>query len=304
MRKTCFLSVFVLFSLTVAACRPPSQSPMAYRPLGYDKAALLQLRADGFVIEDVEQRARMATALLHLLGAPDPVLRDKIAYEAYTTWLRGKLLPAETIRQLRSALIELLTAPDDEGFRRPFAALVLAEVARSDRIDPLFSGDERTEMISAATAYMQSIDDYRGFSEVEGWRHGVAHTADLFMQLALNPALSRTQLMAVREGVADRIVPTNAHFYIYGESGRLARPILFIALRNVFTAQEWAEWFDRMASPAPMSAWNEAYSSQAGLAKLHNTRAFAQALFVRAAGDDARLAPIRDGASAILRKLP
>ena len=41
---------------------------------------------------------------------------------------------------------------------------------------------------------MKSMLDYRGFVPGAGWRRAVAHGADLLMQLALNPAVERTQL--------------------------------------------------------------------------------------------------------------
>lgn len=208
--------------------------------------------------------------------------------------------------RLRTSLIDQLATDegDDEGFRRPFAALVLAEVARVDRITPLFSAAERNEILATAVAYLRAIDDYRGFDEVSGWRHGVAHGADLLMQLALNPALDRAQLLQIRDAVGAQIVPAGAHLYVYGEPARLARPVLFVAARGVLTEAEWADWFAAIGSPSPFAGWGEVHSSQVGLAKLHNTRAFAQAVYVSAtASEDQALAPLRAGALALLQSL-
>lgn len=276
------------------------------RPLGYGKAELLDLRAQEFAIDDPAERQRFVLDLLDCLANPDPVLRDQVAYEGFATLLRGRQLDSDTIRQLRTALLGQMTATDDEsGFQRPFAALVLSEVARADRIEPMFTDEERAGLVTAACDYMRSIDDYRGFDETEGWRHGVAHDADLLMQLALNPALDRDQLIHIRDAVASQVAPPGNHFYVYGESGRLARPILFVAMREEFTNDEWADWFESIASPEPFAAWGEVFSSQAGLAKLHNTRAFLQVIYVNAtASDNAALAPLRSASLEALRKLP
>jgi len=279
----------------------------ACRPLDYDQAKLLELRADEFAIEDPAERQRFALELLGCLGDADPVLRDQVAYEGYATLLRSKQLDSSTIRQLRGALIEMLASPDadDAGFRRPFAALVLSEVARADRIEPVFTDTERAELVTAACSYMQGIEDYRGFDETEGWRHGVAHDADLLMQLALNPALDRDRLIQIRDAVASQIAPPGSHFYVYGESDRLARPILFIAMRDAFSADEWAAWFDRVASPEPFADWSGVFTSQIGLAKLHNTRAFLQVIYVNAtATDNEDLAPLRSASLEALKTLP
>ena len=221
--------------------------------------------------------------------------------------LRGGHLDADTIRALRSSLIEQLDigAEDGTGFRKPFAALVLSEVARADRMDPVFSDEERAALVMAATAYMRGIDDYRGFDQQTGWRHGVAHAADLLMQLSLNPALDRSQLETILDAVASQVTPEGSHFYIYGESGRLARPVLFIAMREVFDDREWANWIGDVTSAGPFGEWSEVFSSQAGLARLHNIRAFVQAIYVNStASDQESLAPLRSSALEALKKLP
>src|SRR3546814_13792449 len=63
--------------------------------------------------------------LLGCLGDPDPAMRDGIAYEALTHWLRAGTFDAEALRGLRDRLYVLLDGPAGSGFVRPFAALVL-----------------------------------------------------------------------------------------------------------------------------------------------------------------------------------
>jgi hypothetical protein len=304
-----FLALVLLIAALPAAAKPAAAraAESACQPLGLDREALVSLKAGGFEIEDPARRERLAFDLLACLGDPDPVLRDGMAYEGFATLLRGKLLSSDTVRRLRMALLELL---DDEGgdpmgFRRPFAALVLSEVARADRIAETFTATERAALVERGAAYLRSVDDYRGFDAVEGWRHGVAHGADLLMQLALNPAIEAAQFLTIREAVAAQIAPPGEHFYIYGEPGRLARPILFLAKRGAFSAGEWADWFAALAAPAPLASWEEAFASQAGLAKLHNTRAFAEAVFIAArVSEESELEPLAAGALALLRALP
>jgi len=117
--------------------------------------------------------------------------------------------------------------------------------------------------------------------------------------------LMRTQDPTGAYGYQGQVAPAGTHFYIYGEAGRLARPILFIAIRDVFTEQEWADWFENISSPEPNGEWSEVFGSQAGLAKLHNTRAFVEAIYVNAtASDNDALAPLRSAALDGLRRLP
>jgi hypothetical protein len=105
--------------------------------------------------------------------------------------------------------------------------------------------------------------------------------------------------------VSSQIAPPGEHFYIYGESERLARPVLFVAMRGLHSPEEWTGWFAQVASSAPLSGWDQAYQSNAGLARRHNTRAFLLLVYaeIRDSKNEhlARLAPI---VTAALAKVP
>lgn len=277
------------------------------KPLGLDKDELLQLKEQGYEIADPDRRDRFAIELVECLGDPDPQIRDGIAFDGFVTLLRGKQLRYEAIRTLLSTMTSQLRSDeaDQPGFRKPFLALSLAEVARADRIDVIFSAEERADLVAVSNIYMRSVSDYRGFDEEEGWRHGVAHTADLQMQLTLNSAVTQEQLVQMRDAIATQVAPQGDHFYVYGESGRLARPILFMAARDAFTEQQWIDWFAAIGAAYPFETWSDVFSSQAGLAKLHNTRAFAEAIYVSGIGSDTvGLQAAAAGALELLKTLP
>ncbi len=277
-------------------------------PEGFDRAELDALKQAAFVVEAEGPRAELAIGLVDCLAHADPTLRDGIAFEAYYTWMRAKALPPATLRQINASLQDALreAAPDAAGFRKPFAALALAEVARTDRIESWLTAKERATLLRTAVDYVASVHDYRGFDAAEGWRHGVAHGADLLMQLALNPALTRIQLDSILGAVVAQIAPPGEVFYRYGESERLMRPVLFVAARGLHTEAEWAAWLARVASPAPMGDWREAFTTDAGLAKKHNTSAFLQALYLNVgeSEDAAMRARLMPGLKAAVRALP
>lgn len=248
-------------------------------PAGHSRASLLELRQGDFAIEDADRRNQMAIALLACTGDPDPEIRDGIVYEGLATWLRGRQLAPETVQTLREGLLRQLRATDDaNGFLKPFAALDLSEVVRSDRVDAVFTPAQREEIVEAADDYLRGVRDYRGFSETEGWRHGVAHGADLVLQLVLNPRIDAAQVRRLLGAVAAQVSPSGAVFYVYGEPDRLARAVFHAYRRGDLAASEWESWFHSIASPAPLGAWSDAWSTQAGLAKRHNTLAFLRAL--------------------------
>jgi hypothetical protein len=255
-------------------------------PAPWTQVRLEELKRDGFKLSDALQRQELARALPACLGHANPALRDGIAFEALSSWLRGGQLDHATLRTLRRDLLIAMAAPDAAGFRAPFAALVLSEVARTDRLAPWMTTEERDELIRGASMYLAAITDYRAFDDTEGFRHGVAHGADLVLQLALNPVTSKTQLDQLIGAVASQVSPNANVAYWAGEPDRLARPIVFIAQRKLHADSEWQELFGRVSHPRPLESWQAAFTSESGIKKRHNVRAFLLSVYASASSSD------------------
>jgi hypothetical protein len=261
-------------------------------PEGWSAEKLQALREGHFKLEDAAQRDALALALVDCLGDPDPVLRDNTAFEGLSQWMREKSLSPPTLAALRERLQPELNAPppDEFGVRQPFTALVLSEVARTDRVEPWLTAEQRAALVADAATYLSGVRDYRGFVDGEGWRHGVAHGSDLALQLAVNPAIDRAQLDTLLAAVRSQVVAADGHAYIHGEPGRLARVVYFAAQRNLHDKAHWDAWLQDVSSPGPLKDWGYAFGSEAGLARLHDTRAFLQALLaLTVRGEDAAL---------------
>ena len=262
--------------LILLACAP---ALAAYPPAGQGRAGLQALKAAGFAVADPAGKQALAMGLVDCLGDPDPLLRDGIAYEALQHWMRAGDFDAAFLRRVRDALFARLDGPDPQGVSRSFAALVLAEVARTDRVAPWMQPAEREAMLARATAYLGSVADYRGFEPGIGWRHGVAHGADWLLQLSLNPALEAAQLRRILDVVALQAVPASGHAYVFGESDRLVQPVAYIARRGVLVEADWQAWLASLvARLGPMPAAGDA----AWLARRHDLTAFLSALYIQA----------------------
>lgn len=309
MRLVTALAFVAILAAPAAAQSAGDRCP----PAGWTIDRLTRLKAGKFTVAEPAERQALALALTACLAHPNPALRDGIAFEGLTIWLRAGSLDRSTIVELRRRLLPMLAdaAPspqgpsDGHGFGAPFAAIVLAEVARTDRIAAWMSAEEREAIVQAAASYLVGVHDYRAFSDTEGFRHGVAHGADLVLQLALNPAVTKPQLDRLLAAIAAQIAPRFIVSYTAGEPNRLARPVLFIAQRGLHTDNEWKAWFAQVLSPAPMAGWDEAFASEAGLAKRHNTRAFLLSVYASASASDNAgvrqlLAPVHEG----LKQLP
>jgi len=294
MPKFLFPSLLALLTAPVFAACPPD---------GQSSESLQALKMLKFTVPDAVERQALAVGLLDCLDDPDPALRDGITYEALTQWMRAGNFDAEALRGLRDKLQAMLTEADGQGFRKPFAALVLSEVARTDRVAPWMTPVERAAMVEQAAGYIESVRDYRGFDDKEGWRHGVAHGADWLMQLSLNPALERAQTDRILAAVAAQAVPESAHAFVFGEPGRLARPLLFIAKRGLYSDAEWQGWF--AALPPKLGDASNAYNEVAWLARRHDLMGFMMSLYLEAdQSDDPQVKLLKPAIVAALKQVP
>lgn len=283
-KSTCSLFALSL-AFAIAGCSTitASESSTVDACVAHDRGQFETYKAEEYKLTDGTDANSVALNFADCLGSPDPDLRDGIAYEGLAALLRSGRINDDTKRSLLNSLSANLSEDmsDPQGFLKPFSALVLAEVVRADRVEPYLNPNQRVDVVKTGAAYLRSITDYRGYDDKEGWRHGVAHTADLLMQLALNDNIGAAEHKTMLSAIAAQMSPQNVS-YIYGEPGRLARPVLFMAAQEKLDAEVWTDWFSTLTDAAPFEGWANTYSSSAGLAKRHNTKAFLSSLYMTA----------------------
>ena len=242
---------------------------------------LKTLKANGWKIIDDGKRQSLALAAAACLGVADNELRDELAFEALSAWMRAEQLNLATLTSLRLKMLATLQTDaantDTQGFLRPFAILTLAELVRVDRHKAYLTPQERIEIVNVAATYLSTLRDYRGFDERDGWRHGIAHSADLMLQLAMNPAIQKPQHELMLAALASQIAPST-HFYQYGEGVRLMTAVYYLAKTPSFNQRDWNVWFKQLMEqnmqPNPDGKYN-----QARLAQRHNISAFLLPLY-------------------------
>lgn len=304
--KSSVLSIAALCSIGACAAAPS----VAPHSIEYTDCALVDIpteilttwRESEFKDQQTDKGAREFASCL---GHPNPFLRDQIGYEGLTAALRSDTISETTRRELIAQLSGDLESQDSDGFLAPFSALGLSELVRTDRVESFLTPAERVNIVENVANYIAGVSDYRAFSNQEGWRHGVAHGADVAMQLSLNPNLRADSLLKLRAAIAQQITNRTGYAFTHNEPERLARPIIFMAMQNKIEADDWTNWFEAIGDPAPLSDWSGAYQAETDLARLHNLKSFARVLYINASlSENEALKPITDGALALLRKLP
>jgi len=276
-----WISSFALAA--IAACLSTEQATHAQEPEGevYQpcensdelQTALKALEPAENTVQTAHIDRPFISTLVECLGSPDPVLRDKVGYEGLSLLLRSELVNDPLKHDIRLKLLANMDpeTPDPDGVLKPFSVLVLAEIIRADRVSPYMSDAERSEALDAGIRYLYQLNDYRDYDDREGWRHGVAHGADLLLQAVLNPAYDREAHLMIVETAFVKARALN-HGYTAGEGERLARPILYAANAGKITQEEWGLLFGDFMSPSPMLEWSDAYRSRGGLNRLHNAK--------------------------------
>ena len=162
-------STFTAFTIALFVCLP-SAGFSAQCEDHFSDHQLLSLKRHNFDIESADKRNSTALKLMTCIGHSNPAIRDGVVYEASNYWLRKQLLTTNTTIAMFEVLTNILanqnsngTVQDSSNFKQPFAALVLSEVVRVDRISPYLNTKQRQQIVDASSHYMQQISDYRGF---------------------------------------------------------------------------------------------------------------------------------------------
>lgn len=228
-------------------------------------------------------RHERALGLADCLSDPRPAIRDGLAFESLSRMMRAGELEQRTLLALKTDLIERVRRSDGSALLKSFSALALSEIARTDRVKPWMVDNERQELVDTAATFLSGISDYRAFSDKEGFVHAVAHGADFALQLALNPAITKPQLSKLLSAIVVQVAPGDPGVaYWAGEPDRLARAVVFIAQRKLHTDDEWKTWFTLVMDPKPIASWDAAFTSESGIRKHHNVRAFLLSVFATA----------------------
>ncbi|MFZ6760519.1 DUF2785 domain-containing protein [Undibacterium sp. Ji50W] len=265
----CLWTLLAVTATAYADCQP--NSPMHNE--------LKALKADGWKLADDDKRQQLALSAADCLGVSNPELRDELAFDALSAWMRAEKLTVTTLTALRIRMLNAVQAPaaEETSFLRPFAILTLAELVRVDRRKPYLTAEERIDIVNAGSHYLTHLRDYRGFDEKNGWRHGIAHSADLMLQLAMNPVIEKPQHETMLAAIASQVAPST-HFYQYGEGVRLMTAVFFLAKTPSFGVRDWNVWFNKLMENSIQAGPNTQYT-QARLAQRHNVSAFLLPLY-------------------------
>jgi len=256
-----------------------------------DRAGWIAFAKGGFVVPAGQQAVDWLIAMNSLLASPDPVLRDEVAYTAAERWiLRERLLSPSELRRLldqwgRNLGQGLGESGNDGVFLRSFSALCLSVVAASDLSAPFLAPAEVRTFFDQMIDYLERERDLRGYDREHGWRHSVAHTADVLKFLARNPKLGAGTDARLLAAMRAKLEAADAVF-AWGENQRIAQALHAAVRRDDADpavleawARSWVEAYQALWSGGPQVEPRR-------FAVVENARQVMQALYAALSMDD------------------
>ena len=289
--------------LCVLCCAGAASAPGATRgqgthenQSGHTREFWRQIAKNHYTIPAGQEAFPLARELSGYLGAPDPELRDDLAYSTLAIWItRQKKFSSEDLAtlleewqgNLRAGIGETGT---DSILKRSFSALCLSSLAERDLKEP-FLGERRFRtLLNAALAYLGDERDLRGFEAKKGWIHATAHTADLLAALAENKFFTKQDQERVLKAITQRLA-TASDIFAYGEQDRLANVAAAVASRGDFDSEGWSSWVAQMDKEDRV-VWNESPPKMQPLARFEN-----DSYFLRATATQISLRPATDAST-------
>jgi hypothetical protein len=255
-------------------------------------AALLQAIVESdYVVPKSHSVQELTPQLTSALGSPDSDLREN-SLSVLWEWITGGHYSPDRLRDIGSQMAHNLTVGIEESgtdtvFLRAFSVLILATVITRDEQceagdaepGPFLSQDQVRDWLAQGLTYLEREKDLRGYVEGKGWSHAIAHTADLFRDLARSRYLDALDLECMLNAIADKIITPVDRVYLYQEDERLAYAVMSALLRDLLDMSFLKRWLDRIVAPPDQTPWHEAFAHQFNNNARHNARSFLRSLY-------------------------
>lgn len=188
--------------------------------------------------------------LLEDIGNSDPVIRDELVYPALARLLyRDHLELAENIKIAellfteRFLFYKIGEMDLPSVYTRTFSALQIAVILFKHNEKPFLSKKQIVEMYNLFIKYFEQENDLRGYDDVNGWAHSVAHAADVFKQFVQAKELS-VELVDFLRVIKDKIAQSR-YFFINNEDERIISAVDLLIKRDILPKEieEWIKSF-------------------------------------------------------------
>lgn len=169
------------------------------------------------------------------IGDLDSDIRDQLVFNSFCHGFLDHCFTNEQMRRIANDVTtkQLLFCGitgqnEDDIYTRTFTALLGSLMLHVDKENAFLSDFERQTWLAWSITYLNTEDDWRGFTQEHGWAHGIAHGSDLLTEAATHPSFSSIQLKQALDTVKNVLYKQTSPF-LDDEEERLARVILAVS---------------------------------------------------------------------------
>lgn len=158
------------------------------------KSELIDLTSDN------EQQIRekdldpLIKKMMNHIGSPDSELRDTLIYSTFGKLIQEDYLTDQQMQYIietclndQYLFLNIGVLNEDSVFTRSFSALTIALILAKDRETHFLSEDTLFTAIESSINFLVKEEDIRGYIEIKGWAHSIAHGADLLTAAIKHP---------------------------------------------------------------------------------------------------------------------
>lgn len=227
----------------------------------------------------------LTASMMNAIGTVDGELRDALIYTTFAHLITEDRLNPESLKKLLAESLDeshlfhgLGESGTDSVFARAFSVLVVALILYADRRRSFLSGTEMVHVKESLIDYLKGEQDRRGYVEGKGWAHAIAHTADVFDEMAKHPLLESNGLYELLETIQNKLL-WGEGVDTHNEDERLALPVFAIMERRLVKDERifrWIEDFQHLLVKA-----KETSTDTQSMNMRLNVRNFLRSLFFR-----------------------
>ncbi|MEK4661731.1 DUF2785 domain-containing protein [Priestia sp. FSL H7-0729] len=189
--------------------------------------------------------------MIHNIGSLDAQLRDELIYTTLSNWIPGNALTIYELEQVLPIVLDenhlffgLGETNSDSVFTRSFSMLVVSLFFTRNRESPFLSKEHIHRIKESVFYNVQKERDYRGYDEVKGWAHAIAHAADVLDDLAQCTELDEIDLITILDLVYQKATITD-RVYSDGEDERMVKSIISVLNRKMLSQTYIKQWIQR-----------------------------------------------------------
>lgn len=208
----------------------------------------------------------LAQECMTYIGHQDSHIRDNIIYPSLAHLLHDKLLTPEQLKSITNdflsetyLLYDLENKEEYSVLTRSFTTLQLAILVYVHNRDGLYSKEEFNHLFETFMRYFRQETIYIGHVPEVGFLHSIAHGADLFVQFAKAPEISKQNVEDMWHAIKEKFLIDN-YIYVSDEQERMALFLEESIKRNLLDESFIIEWAKGLYEYEKTNAYPEHYA--------------------------------------------